>query len=132
MIRQITLALGLAAAPFMASQAQQGSVDNDEAGARFRMECASGSTRFLPKGNAGVGNMNFTLDVDPAAQQVAIDGQKQRAKVDKFEISFQTPSGPVMSISRTTKTFRYVAPIEGASRDDSRQYIMFEGTCRIS
>ena len=122
------LALGLAAVT--PAEAQQAANEGNEADPKFKMQCASGSTRFLPKGNAGVGNMQFALDVDPAAQQVTIDGLKQRAIVDKFEISFRTTEGPILSISRTTKTFRYVAPIKNAGSDDSRQYILYEGSCQ--
>ena len=48
--------------------------------------------------------------------------------IDAHEIWFKGPDGNVLSISRSTKTFRVVVPINGA--EDSRQYLLFEGPCK--
>ena len=70
------------------------------------------------------------LDVDPAGKQVTVDGtDKRKATIDKFEVWFKNPDGNVISISRSTKTWRLVVPIEKA--DDSRKYLYFEGDCKL-
>lgn len=100
------------------------------ADAPFKMQCQSRSVKQLPRGNAGVGDIKFDLDVDPAGQQVTVDGtDKRKATVDKFEVWFKTPDGNVISISRSTKTWRLLVPIE--KFDDSRKYMYFEGDCKV-
>jgi len=95
----------------------------------FKMECASASVKFLPKGNAGVGSLKFTIEVDPAARKIRVGGEDRPSAWDKYEVWFKTPDEQVVSISRSTGTFRYVAPIKGGS--DSRLYLLFEGTCKL-
>ena len=96
----------------------------------FKMDCVSKSTKFLPKGNAAAGSVKFSVEVDPAAQSVSVEGAKRPGKVDKFEIWFEAATGNIVSISRTTKTFRVVSPIKDGS--DSRRYLLHEGACTIS
>jgi hypothetical protein len=94
------------------------------------MDCASKSTKFLPKGNAAAGSLKFSLQADPAAQSVSVEGEKRPGKIDKYEIWFEASAGAIVSISRMTKTFRVVFPIEGGA--DSRRYLLHEGTCTVS
>ena len=134
MIRRCHLALmlfglGTAAIAMSPAMAQQASPRMGEADEPFRLQCTSTSTRYLPKGNAGVGDMRFALRVDPAAQQVTLEGERRRASVNAFEVSFRTVEGHVLSISRSARTFGYVVPIKDAGADDSRQYILYEGKC---
>ena len=96
----------------------------------FMVQCASNSTRMLPKGNAGAGKVEFEVRVDPAAQSVTVEGgEKRKATIDQYEVWFKASSGDVISISRSMKTFRLVVPIKEA--EDSRKYLLFEGPCKI-
>lgn len=72
----------------------------------------------------------FALRVEPSAQRVSVDGDKRKATINKFEIWFRSADGPVISISRATGTFRLIAPIDGA--EDSRAYLLYEGSCTLS
>jgi hypothetical protein len=120
----LVLVLGAGASPPAPAQAP-----TKEADAPFRLQCASASAKFLPKGNAAVGDVKFVLEVDPAAKRVSMDGDKRKATIDKYEISFRSADGPIVSISRSRKTFRVVVPIKDAG-EDSRQYVMYEGSCK--
>ena len=70
------------------------------------------------------GPIGFTERRNPAAPRIA----QRKATIDKFEVWFKAPDGNVVSISRSTKTWRLVVPIEKV--DDSRKYLYFEGDCK--
>ncbi len=129
MIRRIEISAALLGACIATNAHAQAPVSK-EADPAFRMQCQSRSVKSLPRGNAAVGNIKFALHVDPAAQQVIVDiTDKRKAAIDKFEVWFKAPDGNVISISRSTKTWRLVVPIEKA--DDSRKYLYFEGDCQL-
>jgi hypothetical protein len=98
----------------------------------FKWTCISSSTQTLPKGNAGAGKIEFTVEVDPAAQNVTIDGKKHSAKIDKAEVAFGLNEDAVVSISRSRKRFGVIAPIMGVARDDSRKYLYYQGECKAA
>ena len=98
------------------------------ADAPFKLQCKSRSVKQMPRGNAGVGNVAFDLEVNPANQEVTVDGtEKRKATIDPYEVWFRTSDGHVISISRGNKSWRLVVPIDKV--DDSRKYMFFEGTC---
>jgi hypothetical protein len=98
----------------------------------FKWTCISSSTQTLPKGNAGAGKIEFTVEVDPAAQSVTIEGKKRSAKIDKAEVAFGMNEEAVVSISRSRKRFGVIAPIMGVARDDSRKYLYYQGECKAA
>lgn len=116
------LTLALAAVPSFAQE----KVPVDSA---FKLKCLSNSTKFLPRGSAGAGNTEFTVEVDPAGQSVVLNGaEKHAAKIDKYEVAFGVEDKSA-SISRSTKNFGLVVPVRDLPAGDSRKYLYYTGKC---
>ena len=98
----------------------------------YKMRCTSTSTKSLPRGSAGAGSIEFTVEVDPAAQSVVVDGKKRSAKIDQYEVAFADGDSSSASISRSMKTFGVVVSIDAVPHGDSRKYLYYQGKCKAA